>query len=204
MQDGRLQLLIGTQMLAKGHDFPGVTLVAIVDADQGLFGTDFRAGERMAQLITQVAGRAGRAQLRGRVLIQTHHPDHPLMQTLLHKGYAGFTAPALAERRAAELPPFSHQALLRAEAPAETAPFVFLDSARELAQALNPGEVELWGPVAAPMPRRAGRYRAQLLLQASERRLLHTLLSRWVPQLETLPTARRVRWSIDVDPIELF
>ncbi|WP_428623113.1 primosomal protein N' [Sedimenticola sp.] len=204
IRNGKYSLLLGTQMLAKGHHFPNVTLVGILDVDQGLFGADFRAAERMAQLIVQVAGRAGRAEKPGRVLIQTRHPDHPMMQRLVRQGYAAFASDMLEEREAAAFPPFSYQALLRAEAPQESAPREFLEQAYALAETLSTGQVELWGPVPAPMERRAGRFRAHLLLQADQRVELQRLLARWVNQLATLKSARRVRWSIDVDPQEMF
>jgi primosomal protein N' (replication factor Y) (superfamily II helicase) len=201
---GNHRILIGTQMLAKGHDFPNVTLACVLDADHGLFGADFRAGERMAQLLVQVAGRAGRAERHGEVLIQTRHPDHPLLTLLLTRGYEAYAAAALEERRRAELPPYSSLVLLRAEAAAREAPMAFLAEARAAAEALDPGGVLLLGPVPAPMERRAGRYRAQLLLQASERAALHRLLDAWLPHLGGLSGARRVRWSIDVDPLEML
>ena len=163
---------------------------------------DFRAAERMAQLILQVAGRAGRADKPGEVLIQTHHPDHPLLQTLLNQGYAGFAEEALAERRAAELPPFSALALLRAESTDREAPMAFLGEARALLADDADSEVRLLGPLPAPLERRAGRYRAQLLLQAAARQLLQELLPRWLQALEAHPAGRRVRWSLDVDPID--
>src|SRR3569623_237243 len=202
-QRGEYPLLIGTQMLAKGHHLPKVTLAAILDADQGLFSVDFRASETLAQLIIQVAGRAGRAEHAGEVLIQTHHPEHPLLRTLLAEGYASFAAAALAERRAAALPPYTHMALLRAEASAAELPQRFLAAALALAQQGKHGGVELLGPVPAPMERRAGRYRAQLLLQATARGELHRLLDAWLPQFSVLPLARKVRWSVDVDPMDL-
>ena len=201
---GEARILIGTQMLAKGHHFPEVTLVGLVDVDQGLFSADFRATERMAQLITQVAGRAGRAERPGQVLIQTHHPDHPLLQRLLSEGYAAFAQAALEERRQAGLPPYSHLALLRAEAVDGELPLAFLRHARDLAEAQQPRGVQLLGPIPAPMERRAGRVRAQLLLQASRRADLHRLLGPWLRELEGDRQGRRVRWSIDVDPQEMF
>jgi len=203
IHSGRRRILIGTQMLAKGHHFPDVTLVGIVDADQGLFGVDFRSNERMAQLILQVAGRAGRADKPGQVAIQTHHPDHPLLQILVNQGYAAFAAAALAERQAAALPPFTFQALLRADAKEPHLPQAFLQTAQELGVALA-GGVELWGPVPAPMERRAGRFRAQLLVQAEQRQTLHGFLDRWVAQLEEMKEGRQVRWSLDVDPQDLY
>lgn len=201
VHDGSRRILVGTQMLAKGHHFPEITLVGIVDIDQGLFSADFRATERMAQLITQVAGRAGRAEKPGQVLIQTHHPDHPLLQLLLHEGYGAFGRAALEERRQANLPPFSYLALLRAEAVDAALPLQFLEHARTLVKVSG---VQILGPVPAPMERRAGRVRAQLLLQAPRRADLHRLLGPWLQQLETDKLGRKVRWSIDVDPQEMF
>ena len=201
---GRRRLLLGTQMLAKGHHFPALTLVGILDADQGLFGADFRAPERMAQLIVQVAGRAGRADRPGRVLIQTRHPEHPLLRTLVGEGYASFARGALAERRDASLPPFSFQALLRAEATRPEAPQAFLAAVLEAGNALGVAGVQLWGPVPAPMERRAGRFRSHLLLQSGDRRNLHRLIDALLPGLERWQTARAVRWSLDVDPQELL
>ena len=194
------RLLLGTQMLAKGHHLPAVTLVAIIDADQGLFGTDFRAPERLAQLVIQVAGRAGRASRPGEVVIQTHQPEHPLLQTLIHGGYPAFAEAALAEREAAGLPPARAMVLLRAEAPAREAPQAFLQAAVAALQADR--GIEVLGPYPAPMERRAGRYRAQVMLQADQRPILHALLKRRLPAIAALPDARRVRWSVDVDPIE--
>ncbi len=204
VHSGQGRILIGTQMLAKGHHFPGVTLVGILDTDQGLYSADLRAGERMAQLIVQVAGRAGRADKPGTVLIQTRVPEHPLLRLLVEKDYASFATAALSERQAAGLPPFSHLALLRAEAVNAATPTEFLEAARQLAEPLGHDGVWLMGPVPAPMERRAGRNRAQLLLQAENRQALQRLLAGWAPQLETLKAGRRVRWSLDVDPVELF
>nr|WP_276583955.1 primosomal protein N' [Pseudomonas sp. RIT-PI-AD] len=208
IQRGEPCILVGTQMLAKGHHFPRVTLVAILDADGGLFSADFRASERMAQLIVQVAGRAGRAEEPGKVIIQTHLADHPLLVQLTEQGYFAFAEQALSERRAAGLPPFSHLALLRAEAHKPGQAEGFLDEACGEAERLmgeaELGGIELLGPVPAPMERRAGRYRAQLLLQGNARAPLHRLLALWLPVLEQMPGGRAVRWSLDVDPIDLF
>ncbi len=200
---GRSQILVGTQMLAKGHHFPKVTLVGILDADQGLYGVDFRAPERMAQLIVQVMGRAGRGDASGEVVIQTHHPEHPLLHLLLARGYGAFAEAALAERAEASLPPYSALALLRAEAVDAHAPQAFLEAARAIAEEAGVAGVQLLGPVSAPMERRAGRTRAQLLLQAPRRATLHRLLERCLPHWEGLKLARRVRWSLDVDPMEM-
>ena len=195
-------ILVGTQMLAKGHDLPRLTLVAVVGVDEGLFSADFRAPERLAQLLVQVSGRAGRAALPGEVLLQTHHPEHPLLLTLLSGGYPAFAALALAEREAAGLPPFGHLALLRAEAAKAEPLDAFLAAAR---RALGrPEAVRAHGPMPAPMPRRQGRLRGQLLLAAPQRSALQAVLREWVAQLYALPEARRVRWSIDVDPVDLY
>ena len=195
-------ILVGTQMLAKGHDLPRLTLVAVVGVDEGLFSSDFRAPERLAQLLIQVAGRAGRAERPGEVLLQTHHPEHPLLTTLLQGGYPAFAALELAQREAAGFPPFAHLALLRAEAQDEGAWRAFLGAAR----ALLPAEpaLRVHGPLAAPMPRRAGRARGQLLLASAQRPHLQARLGDWVPRLHALPEARKVRWSLDVDPLDLF
>jgi len=204
VDSGEVRLLVGTQMLSKGHHFPGVTLVVIVNADQGLFGTDFRASERLAQAIVQVAGRSGRAERPGEVLIQTAYPEHPLLQTLLQSGYAGFAESALTERARSGWPPYSRLALVRAEATSQSTPLRFLEAARKAVQSIPSNAVALFGPAPAPMRRRAGHFREQLLLQAKTPSALHALLNRWIPLLEALPEARQVRWSVDVDPAELF
>ena len=191
-------------MLAKGHHFPDVTLVGILDADHGLFSTDFRASERMAQLIVQVAGRAGRHERPGQVVIQTRHPDHPLLQLLVRQGYPAFARAALRERHAARLPPVTNLALLRAEAADEAMPLRFLESVREQVEQSVIDRIEVWGPVAAAMERRAGRFRAQLMLQSDSRGNLQQLLSRLVRQLEQNKLARQVRWSVDVDPADTY
>ena len=200
---GEVDAVVGTQMLAKGHHFPNVTLVAILDADAGLFGIDFRATERMAQLLLQVAGRAGRGDRTGRVLLQTHHPEHPLLRVLVLEGYRKFCAEALAERRVARLPPFASLALVRAEALQRDAPQSFLRDAGACASAHPYPGVSVLGPVPSPMERRAGRYRAQLLVDATSRGALQRFLPEWIAELESLPSARKVRWSVDVDPQEM-
>jgi primosomal protein N' (replication factor Y) (superfamily II helicase) len=204
VHNGSYRILVGTQMLAKGHDFPDVTLVGILDADQGLFGVDFRASERMAQLIVQVAGRAGRAQRPGEVLIQTHHPDHPLLTHLVREGYGSFACAVLAERRVAGLPPYAAMAVLRAEAATATPPGVFLETVKSILAPHCGRQVQILGPAPAPMERRAGRYRAQLLLLASQRALLQQALTTALPALGGLKEARRVRWSIDIDSYETY
>ena len=195
-------ILVGTQMLAKGHDLPNLTLVGLVGVDEGLFSVDFRASERLAQLIVQVAGRAGRAHKPGAVWLQTHQPDHPLLRELLRHGYARVAQGLLEERRAAALPPFGHLALLRAEAKALPHLDEFLHAALHLAG--QPSQPSILGPMPAPMPRRAGLHRGQLLLSADERGALHVFLPGWMERLRELPQARRVRWSLDVDPLDLY
>ncbi len=203
MRRGRVRILAGTQMLTKGHDFPGVSLVAVLDADHGLFGTDFRSSERLAQTLTQVAGRAGRRETRGEVLIQTACPEHPLLSVLLNGGYEAFATQALAEREASGWPPYSHLALIRAEAASRDAPAAFLETAaRHAREACE--DVQVLGPVPATMERRAGRVRAQLLLQARSRAPLHRTLDRILAALENDKASRSVRWHVDVDPVDLL
>lgn len=209
---GAVKLLIGTQMLSKGHHFPNVTLAVILNADQGLFSADFRGSERLAQSILQVAGRAGRGDRAGEVLIQTEFPDHPFLQRLLSGGYEAFAAAALEEREQAHWPPFARLALLRAEAADTQAALRFLQTAKQIAfgklRKSNDAKVaskklRILGPAPAPMTRRAGFHRAQLLFHSPSPASLQQLLATVIPQLETLPEAKRVRWSVDVDPIEL-
>ena len=196
------RILIGTQMLAKGHDFPQVSLAAILGVDQGLFSTDFRAQERLAQIITQVAGRAGRAERPGEVLLQTYRPDHPLLTTLLQSGYAVVSQDLLEQRRLAGLPPFAAFALIRAEAREQRRAEQFLDGLRDYLKP-HAQDVELLGPAPAPMQRRAGWFRAHLLLQAASRAVLQRLLRTRVAEFHTLPLARQVRWSVDIDPVDM-
>ena len=203
-ETGDAHILVGTQMLSKGHHFPKLTLVGVVNADQGLFGTDFRSAERMAQSIIQVAGRAGRESRQGEVIIQTAFPDNPFWQHLIDGGYAQVAQDALAEREETRWPPFTWLALVRGAAHSSKDAHAFLDSARRFVEEQGSDYLRVLGPVDAPMARRAGRYRAQLLLQSSDRRSLHAILGNLRPQLESEPLARKVRWSIDVDPIELF
>ncbi|MGO4551086.1 primosomal protein N' [Lysobacter sp. 2RAF19] len=197
-------ILVGTQMLAKGHDLPNLTLVAVVGIDEGLFSADFRAGEKLAQLLIQVAGRAGRAHRAGEVWLQTHHPTHPLLQTLIAGGYRAFADAELAEREAAGFPPFAHLALLRAEAKSADPNTRFLALAKACIEDARITGVEVFGPLPAPMPRRAGFQRAQLLVSAPQRRALHAALDAALPALRDAPEGKRVRWSLDVDPVDLY
>jgi primosomal protein N' (replication factor Y) len=204
IHQGHADIILGTQMLAKGHHFPNVTLVAILDSDSGLFSIDYRAGERLAQMISQVAGRAGRADKPGRVILQTRQPQHPLLTTLLEKGYAAFAELALQERKQAGLPPFSHQALFRVHATDAQVPQQFLQAVQKLIAQNNGEGVNVLGPVSAPMARRAGQFRFQLLLQSPQRKALHKLLDRLLPSIYRLKEAKKVRWSLDVDPLDLY
>jgi len=204
VRSGTARLILGTQMLTKGHDFPAVTLVGVIDADQGLFGTDFRSAERLAQSFIQVAGRAGRGDSPGEVYIQTLFPDHPLLTVLVEHGYSQFADRAMEERRMAGWPPFSYLALLRAESTRRETAFVFLDEARDLAEELGTSGVRILGPAPAPMERRSGRYRGQLLLQADTRSAIQRFLPKWRIRLDELKSSRQARWSLDIDPIELF
>jgi len=201
---GGARLLIGTQMLAKGHHFPDVTLVALLDVDGALFSGDFRAAERFAQLYVQVSGRAGRAGKKGEVLLQTHHPEHPLLQTLLTKGYDSFASETLHERQTVFLPPFTNHAMFRAEDQNNHQAALFLQQLRNLLEASPLRDEQLWimGPVPALQAKRSGRFRWQLLLQHPSRAKLQKLISHTLMLINTLPEARKVKWMLDVDPIE--
>ncbi len=206
VQRGEPCILLGTQMLAKGHHFPRVTLVAILNADSGLFSADFRGMERTAQLILQVAGRAGRAEHPGTVLMQTFHADHPTLQHLINQGYYAFALQELSQRRQAGLPPYQHMAMLRAEAPRQGRAEALLAAVREQLEEdlLLPAGCHWLGPFPAPMEKRAGMHRAQLLLQSTSRPALQQLLATLCRYLEQQKEARMVRWSLDVDPIDVF
>ncbi|MGR7358520.1 primosomal protein N' [Klebsiella aerogenes] len=201
---GGARILIGTQMLAKGHHFPDVTLVSLLDVDGALFSADFRSAERFAQLYTQVSGRAGRAGKQGEVILQTHHPKHPLLQTLLYKGYDAFAEQALAERQTMQLPPWTSHVLIRAEDHNNQQAPLFLQQLRNLLQASPLADDKLWvlGPVPALAPKRGGRWRWQILLQHPSRIRLQHIVSGTLALINTLPEARKVKWVLDVDPIE--
>ena len=201
---GETRILIGTQMLSKGHHFPHLTLVVVVNADQGLFSTDFRGSEKLAQSLVQVAGRAGRVKRQGEVLIQTSYPAHPFWGELFRGGYEQVAKSALEERANTAWPPFSRLALLRASAHKRDDARHFLEAAMRMIEPENSGDVRVLGPVSAPMERRAGRYRAQLLMQSINRQSLQQLLQQLRVKLESDSRSRKVRWSIDVDPVELF
>lgn len=204
---GKYKILLGTQMLAKGHHFPDVTLVALIDVDGALFCNDYRASERLAQLFTQVSGRAGRAEKKGQVVLQTHHPEHSLLQDLINNGYLDFSRNALQERILAQLPPSSFQALLRCESSNATQAENFLGLCKQILEQITTShkineQVLILGPIPASMERRAGKYRFQLLLQSQQRSLITRTLQQALPSFDNLPEGRKVRWSIDVDPID--
>ncbi len=201
IQSGEARIIIGTQMLAKGHDFPELSLVCILDADQGLYGQDFRATEQLAQQIVQVAGRAGRREQPGEVVIQTHNPDHPLLLQLDPGNYRAMADQLLEERRQMTWPPFSHLALIRAEAnQPEHAQNELLAIAEPL---FGLDQLDALGPVPAAMERRGGKYRQQLLLRSHKRSVLQAQLQSIRQQLEARPGARQFRWTLDVDPQNL-
>ncbi|MDR2213312.1 MAG: primosomal protein N' [Pseudomonadales bacterium] len=202
VQSGIPCVLVGTQMIAKGHHFPKVSLVGVLDADSGLFSADFRAQENLGQLLTQVAGRAGRGDVPGTVLIQTWYPEHPALLRLLHEGYGSFARHLLDERRQGALPPFMHFILLRAEAMQRDLPPRVLGLARHwLAQHPAPG-LECFGPMPSPYGKKAGRFRAQLILQAATRQPLQQAGQALAQWLDAQPEARKVRWALDVDPLD--
>ncbi len=203
VHSGEARILVGTQMLTKGHHFPDVSLVVILDADQGLFASDFRATERLAQTITQVAGRAGRAARAGEVLIQTQFPEHPLLTRLIAEGYESFAESALQERREAQWPPFSRLAMLRAEAKDPIRLAEFLHAAALRGTRLNEAGIKILGPASALLARRADYFRAHLLIETLSRGDLQRYLALWLPAVADLPGAHGMRWSIDVDPLEV-
>lgn len=205
IHNNQYQILIGTQMLAKGHHFPNVTLVALLDVDGSLYSSDFRAPERLAQLFIQVAGRAGRASKPGEVVLQTHHPEHSLLQALLHKGYDHFARTALAERHVAQLPPYTYLTLFRAEANQSSVVETFLRQVRQTLQVhpLFDQASLVLGPTPAPLAKRAGKHRWQLLLQTPSRSTMQAILTSSKTAIQLLPLASKVRWSLDIEPQDL-
>ncbi len=199
---GEADILIGTQMLAKGHDFPRLTLVGVVGADAALFAADFRAPERLFAQLMQVGGRSGRHDLPGEVLIQTEHPGHPLYRALVEHDYAAFARTQLDERQMASFPPYSFQALLRAEARDMAQSLAFLAAARAAASPLTGGMVDLYDPVPMRMARLKNLERAQLLVESASRPALQAFLTAWMEQLHALKAPRELRWHLDVDPLE--
>lgn len=202
LRRGEPAVLVGTQLIAKGHHFPDVTLAAILDVDAGFYSADFKAIEKMGQLILQVGGRSGRASKHGLVAIQTHFPDAPPLRTLIQDGYPAFAEKILEERRVHGLPPWHHLTLIRAEATSRRLPTDFLTTVRDN---VTPGDsIELLGPVPSPMEKRAGKYRAQLLVSGQNRNRLQATVKQCIAAAEDSPLSRKVRWSVDVDPVDLF
>ena len=201
IQANEVDILVGTQMLAKGHDFPQLNLVGILNSDESLYSTDFRAGERLFARLTQVAGRAGRGAVRGRVLVQTEFPDHPLYRALQRHDYPAYAQELLAERKQAGFPPFVYQAILRAEAPKLETATGFLKRAVGMVKSPN-SAITLYDPVPATMVRLASLERAQLTAQSRSRRALQNFLRAWYSDLTAL-NERKVRWTLDVDPLEV-
>lgn len=203
IHSGESQILVGTQMLAKGHHFPNVTMVAILNADNGLFSPDFRASEHLAQLIMQVAGRAGRDERPGEVYIQTYYPTHPLLQRLVQQGYQSFARAAVIDREEAQLPPFSFLALLRVEARKQECAMQFLNAIKQYSEKLARQDAKILGPINAPMERKANFYQMHLLLQSTNRVALQKLLASMIRYIGTLKISSGIKWSLDVDPIEM-
>ncbi len=212
----KVHIIIGTQLLAKGHDFPGITLVALMDVDQSFYSVDFRAAEKMTQQVLQVGGRAGRGQDKGRVIIQTHQPEHPLLHSLISQDFSAMSGLMLDERKAIGYPPFSHLALIRSAGVKQNEAESFLGEAGSVLKRnilkksmLQKNHMDksngamILGPVPAPMEKRAGRYRFQLLLQSDTRETLHNLINASIAEISSLKSARRTRWSIDIDPIDM-
>lgn len=195
------RLILGTQMLAKGHHFPFVSLVVIVNVDGALYSSDFRAPEHLAQLLTQVSGRAGRGSVKGKVVLQTFHPEHPLLQDIIQNGYPSFARSALHERQLTQLPPYQYLAIFRAEAHQSELCQQWLQQLAELSSAYP--QVQLLGPVTSPLERRAGKYRWQLQLYCTSRTVLHRTLQHLLLQLAQWPLSRKVKWQLDVDPVDL-
>lgn len=199
----QVDILVGTQMLAKGHDFSHLTLVAALQVDSALYSSDFRAGERLFAQLMQVAGRAGRHNQPGEVLVQTAHPEHPLFEALVRHEYPRFASEELSQRRLTGFPPYVHQAILRASAAQEEQVRAFMAQAADLARAACAAlPVDVFDPVPALMPRRAGKHRMQLLVQGTQRPALQAFLGQWSERLESLPQ-RMVSWVLDVDPLEV-
>ncbi len=204
VRQGQARILVGTQMLAKGHDFHDVTLVGVLDTDQGLYSADFRATENLAQMITQVTGRAGRGEKAGEVLIQTEQTSHPFWRSLIGDGYAKAAQRLLSERIEMGMPPVSNWAVIRAEARDRSLAMDFLQQVSQLLHQTEQQEVIILGPVPTIMEKKGGRYRAQLLLTSASRKPLHQLLDWHTEAISRHKLARKCRWSIDIDPMDLI
>lgn len=200
INQGHAQLIVGTQMLAKGHHFPKLSLVVILDADAGLYNHDFRALEHLGQLLTQVAGRAGRADQAGQVVIQTHLPNHPLLNLLIQQGYDAFADALLTSRQQAELPPYHYLAVIRAQSNSVSKVLTFLHATKDQIQS---APITVMGPAPAPLPRKANQYRMQLLIKSPNRLALKQSLTQLRAWLTINKLSNNVRWNMDVDPMDL-
>lgn len=203
IHDGKYQIIIGTQMLSKGHDFPNVTLVGILNVDHGLFSTDFRATERLAQLLVQVSGRAGRSTKKGNVLLQTYLPEHPLLNCLLSQGYAAFSKEALKIRKECALPPYTFMLMVRARANNMALTQNFLQDVKSIITKDKIQGITIYGPIPALMERKAGMYQSQLIIFTQHRKSIQQNLGNWTQAITGRPLAKRVRWDIEVDPLEM-
>ena len=203
IRERHYRILLGTQMLTKGHDFPSLGLVGVIDADQGVFSQEFRGPERLAQTLVQVAGRAGRRDQPGLLVLQTRFPEHPLLRQLLKEGYPGFAATALDLRERSGWPPFAHLAVLRADSPEAASLGEFLDRAKAAAREHAAADVDVLGPAPALMERRRDRNHAHLVARSPSRARLQSFLGHWIPKVRNLKRPRRVHWSVDVDPTEI-
>lgn len=208
INEGEIDIVIGTQLISKGHDFPGVTLVGVIDPDHGLYSVDFRAPEYLFQQLVQVAGRAGRSKTPGKVIIQTAHPENPYLHLIRDYNFEQFYRYCVEERKSVQLPPFGHIVLWRAESTSDKAGLQFLhfvsQTGRKILAEKRLKGITVMDPISSPMEKRAGKFRAQLLIKAEQRKPLHELLTHWLKKIENSPASRRVRWSIDIDPMEMF
>lgn len=206
-RSGKADILIGTQMLGKGHDFPKLGLVGVLDSDSGLHSVDFRATEKLAQLVLQVAGRAGRSaehSKKSQVIIQTHQPEHSLMEAIVTGDYQKISADLMQEREDAQWPPYGHLAILRMESEDKNLVETHIQNAAQLANVCSLPACQLLGPVPAPLERKQGRWRYQLLFSATDRAELQTSVRRWLGEIKQLKISNKVRWSLDVDPQDLY
>ena len=203
IHNGKFQIIIGTQMLSKGHDFPNVTLVGILNVDHGLASTDFRATERLAQLIIQVSGRSGRSEKVGKVLLQTYQPQHPLLQRLLTDGYEAFSKEALDIRYNCALPPYTYMTIIRARAHQKDLTHNFLQDVKQMVNVTNSVSFNIFGPIPARLERKAGMFHSQLVVIATDRKRLQQHIKNWASEIQQRPLAKRVRWDIEVDPLEM-
>ena len=204
----QIDIIIGTQLISKGHDFPGVSLVGVITTDQGLYSIDFRSTEYLFQKLVQVAGRAGRSEIEGKVVIQTAHPENQYLQLIRQQNFNNFYQICASDRKLAEYPPFGFLALWRAESPQASNPTKFLRFVKSVGHECQKREkiknITIMDPVISPMEKLAGRYRSQLLVKSNTRAPLHSLLTNWVKIIESSPQSRKVRWSLDIDPVDLF